>query len=147
MDKEHWESGIGTIQSCPTNTSIGLLVQQRGMDSLVKELYGGMTNDLGGAVYGGIIGLVLSTFYYVFKTDDPTLKTKWRVRKLRVMMGLIFVCTVSSIAGVLFAWAALVGVYAAPRQVVCDNAVGNGATATGVGAMFVGGIVGMYLMC
>ena len=136
-----------SLVHCEPGSSIATRIKESGgIDEFVRGVHKLFVLNLSLGVYMGITGLVLCTLFYVFKTSDPTIMTRHRVRKIRLILFLILLCTIFAVAGIIFTFGNLLEFYAVPSALVCDNNTFGSAIQFGFVVTFLGLLSGLYLM-
>jgi hypothetical protein len=148
LDASHWSDMTEAFHACPAGSMIdNAITAAGGIDEFIKGIYQLLVLNLSVGVYMGITGLVLCTLFYVFKTNDPSLMSKWRIRKIRIILFLILICTFCAVSAIVFIYGNLLQFYAVPPSYVCDSgeeiqkAYRFGLAITGLGL-----VAGFYLM-
>ena len=143
------------VAGCPQNSSVFRYMQTTVMpilsgNDLFTSVYTDLVGRLSGSVYFSMMGLILSTLYYIFSPSDKSVLTSNGSMRQRILIVVAFAFTVGSITYLLMSWSTLINIFMRDYDVpaICDapSLVVSDTVTQGVVAVFTSLAIGLICM-
>jgi hypothetical protein len=109
FNKEFWDGLMDQLKECEPGDGIFSELSSRGIktsdpDRVFDWFYDGFIHDTSTTVFASMCGIILATFYYIFKPGDSAMLTKNGKLRQRLLMLTMFAFTVASITALMLTW-------------------------------------------
>lgn len=137
VSQDFFDSLESNFNSCPD--------EQTSDGQVFKSAKERLINSIAGTLYACLCGLIMATFYYLFRPPRSFSRSDYAKRKDKVLLCLMFFSTASSIVCAMNVATLLISYFTVQSSDFCD-AVTNNVWGTGVALVIIALFAGAALM-